>query len=193
MARPASTRVLAGAFARWIPLAIAIVGAFAFVYLAVQQGWRMGADFPQVQLAEDAAARLGAGVAPPSAYDAPEKLDITSSLAPWLAIYDDAGRPVVSSGLLDGRAPQLPAGVLEHARNAGVSRVTWQPRPGVRDATVVRRFDGAARGFVVAGRSLREAERHIADLRSLAVLAMLLTLAASLAAQLALAFLTPAR
>lgn len=187
MSAPAATRPLATALVGWVPLAVGIVGTFGFVYFAVQQQWRMSADFPQVQLAEDAATRLGAGGAP-AAYDAPEKIDIARSLSPWIAIYDDEGRAVAWTGTLDGQAPALPAGVLDHVRTSGASRVTWQPRPGLRDATVVRRVDGAVRGFVVAGRSLREAESHIADLRALAIVGTLFTLAATLAAQLLLSF-----
>ena len=38
----------------------------------------------------------------------------------------------------------------------GEDRLTWQPEPGVRSATVVVHYQGAQAGFVMAGRSLRE-------------------------------------
>jgi hypothetical protein len=168
----------------WVPLAIAIGATGVLVYLAVQQAYRTSANDPQVQMAEDAAAGLGAGRLAAS-YDVAEKVDVAMSLSPWLAVYDERARPEAWSGQLDGLPPVLPRGVYEHVRSAGEERVTWQPRPGVRVATVVRRVGGKRSGFVVAGRSLRETERRVAMLTwtcGLALGAMLLaTLAASLA------------
>jgi hypothetical protein len=50
----------------------------------------------------------------------------------------------------------LPSGVLEFARTHGGHRLSWQPRRGVRQALVIAPVAG--KGFVVAGRSLRETE-----------------------------------
>jgi hypothetical protein len=52
----------------------------------------------------------------------------------------------------------VPAGILDYVRTRGEDRVTWQPEPGVRIAAVVVHFKGTQPGFVLAGRSLREAE-----------------------------------
>jgi hypothetical protein len=46
--------------------------------------------------------------------------------------------------------------VLDHAVAGMPNRVTWQPRDGLRIATVTVRWSG---GTVMAGRSLREVER----------------------------------
>jgi len=42
----------------WLPLAAALTGVFAFIYLTVQQDMRMGLNDPQIQMAEDAAGAL---------------------------------------------------------------------------------------------------------------------------------------
>ena len=47
---------------KWLPLAIATAGLCALVYLTVQQSLRMGANDPQIQMAEDAASQLNTGM-----------------------------------------------------------------------------------------------------------------------------------
>jgi hypothetical protein len=123
-------------------------------YVISQQVLRMSANDPQIQLAEDGASRLREGEAP-AAVVPERKVDMASSLAPFVIIYDDLGRPVASSAKLDGRVPTPPRGVLDNVRSYGEERVTWQPRPGVRIASVVTRTPG---GFVVAGRNMREVQ-----------------------------------
>jgi len=59
-----------------------------------------------------------------------------------------------------GRACGLPPGVLDYVRQNGEDRITWQPRPGVRMASVVVGFGGVKSGFVLAARSLREIEKR---------------------------------
>ena len=181
-------RRLTEALSRWLPIAIAILGVGGAAYVSIQQVHRSMADDPQIEWAEDAAARLAAGGSATS-YDAAEKVDVARSLAPWLAVYDDAGRPLASSGILDGRPPQLPAGVLDAARSRGRHRVTWQPRPGVRVATAICRVPGGTPGFVVAGRSLREAEARVDNLGRIAVAGLLVTWFATFAACLTAALL----
>jgi hypothetical protein len=89
------------------------------------------------------------------------QVDIASSLAPYVVVFDDAGKAVTSSGLLHGQLPNLPAGVFDVTRKAGEDRLSWQPEPGVRSAAVVVHYQGAQAGFVMAGRSLREVENRI--------------------------------
>ncbi len=115
---------------------------------------RMSANDPQIQMAEDAAQQLNAGE--DVAHILPDrKVDIAASLAPFVIVYDNAAQPVASSATLDGATPTPPRGVLEYVRSHSQERVTWQPRPGVRIASVVVR---TANGFVVAGRNIREVE-----------------------------------
>ncbi len=129
------------------------------VYGAVQQDLRQGANDPQIQMAEDAAHALAQGV-PPSSVIPKETIDIAQSIAPFIEAFDEAGNPLVSSGLLRGVVSHLPAGVFAYTKQFGEDRITWQPEPGVRIAAVVVRFDGIQNGFVVAGRSLREVEKR---------------------------------
>lgn len=150
----------------WLPCAIIIVGLSGLLYVVAQQDLRQGANDPQIQLAEDTAARLATGEQPQALLPA-NKIDIASSLSPYLVIYDTAGKPVAGSGQLDGQLPTLPAGVFDSVRKDGEDRVSWEPRGGVRSAVVVTQIKGSRGGFVLAGRSLRETEIRIDELGKL--------------------------
>lgn len=174
-------RYIAAVLLYWVPLAVAITLLCGLVYAAVQQSYRQGANDPQVQMATDAAAALGAGQ-PASAVVPAAKVQMASSLAPYLVVYDDAGRVLAASAELNGTTPPLPPGVLDAARTRGENRVTWQPAPAVRSAAVVVRYGGAQPGFVLAGRSLREVESRAERLTLIVGAAWVITLGATLAA-----------
>src|SRR5437773_8788820 len=86
---------------RAIAAAAAATIASMFVYAAVQQTYRSGANDPQVQLAQDATARLLAG-APTNTVLPRDTVDLSFSLAPFVIVYDAADRPVIGSGRLEG-------------------------------------------------------------------------------------------
>ncbi len=142
----------------WLVAALLVSGVYFTLYAAVQQALRIGANDPQIQLAEDTAARLGQGR--PAADPVGDAVDVATSLAPFLIVYDPSGHVVASSAQLAGRTPMLPAGVLHDATPGHEDRLTWQPRPGVRLASVVV---ATPQGYVLAGRSLREVERRERD------------------------------
>jgi hypothetical protein len=185
-------RRLSNVLRHWLPVAATVVVLSGLVYAAVQQALRQGANDPQIQMAHDAADALARGSAArdviPSA-----SVDVARSLAPFVIVFDDAGRAVASSGLLHGRVPVPPGGVLASSRAGEDHRVTWQPEPGVRVAAVVVRCEGASPGFVVAGRSLLEFERRESHTAFFAGAAFIAALVASLAAvAFGELFLTPA-
>ena len=172
LARPAllfNAAVLAG---------ISTVLALA-LYAIPQQVLRLGANDPQVQMAGDLAARLEQGASLAEAVPA-ASIDMARSLAPFVIVYDDQGRPLASQATLNGGIPAPPGGVFDYVRMRGEERVSWQPVRGsknsVRIAAVVLRVNGAHPGFVLAGRSLREVEAReelVGHLAGLAWLAML--------------------
>jgi hypothetical protein len=153
----------------WLPLAVVTAGLCGLVYLTVQQSLRMGANDPQIQMAEDTASHLNAGAGVESVVPS-TKVEITGSLAPFLMVFDDSGKILASSATLHTVVPAYPLGVLEYTRKNGQDRITWQPEVGVRMATVVVRYD---KGFVLAGRSLREIEKRESQAEQLSGLAML--------------------
>ena len=170
-------------FVIWAPVAAAATVICLFVNLAVQQSFRTSADDPQIQLAEDTA--TGQMVEPQrQPREGLPAVDIGSSLASWVAVYDDTGRPVVSSGRLHGIMPELPPGIFDYVREHGLDRVTWKPEAGLRIALIVVRTDGANPHFVASGRSLRETERRIDSLNLISLLGWVGALIAALLATL---------
>ncbi len=143
----------------WFSLVIVITIMSGLVYAAVQQDLRQSANDPQIQMAQDLANQLSRGSDPFSLF-AKDKVDIATSLAPYLIVYSQSGAPLVSSAVLDGQTPEIPAGVLDFTRRFGEDRLTWQPKPEVRSAVVVVYYQGVKSGFVLAGRSLREVEKR---------------------------------
>ncbi len=169
---------------RWLPLAVAATVLAGTSFLIGQQMLRTGANDPQVQLAEDAAARLQAGASPADVIPANET-DIATSLAPWVIVYglDRKPLPGADSATLDGKPADYPTPVFDNVPLGGPrDQVTWQPRPGVRAATVVVSFKG---GWVVAGRSLRLVEEREDLVAELAIAGWLAALAATAVAVLA--------
>ncbi len=158
--------LLRRAVAFFIPAALVLSVACGLGYASVQQALRGGANDPQVQLAEDAAAALASGGTPDSVVGpgsavaglaGPGTVDAAVSLAPFVVVYDASGAPLASNARLDGAVPAPPAGVLAAATASGRNTVTWQPRVGVRIATVSVPWPG---GTVLAGRSLRTVEQR---------------------------------
>lgn len=149
--------------------------AFA-LYAIPQQVLRTGLNDPQIQMAGDLTARLEQGVAPAEAVPA-GAVDMARSLAPFVIVYDDQGRPVASQGVLEKKTPAPPSGVFDFVRTHGEERVSWQPilgsAHGVRIAAVMMRVGGAHPGFVLAGRNMREVEAREGQVEQMAGLTWL--------------------
>ena len=143
---------------QWIPLAVGISAITFIIYLTIQQDIRIGANDPQIQMAEDAASALNEGHSIPLS----GKIDILKSLAPFTIMYDKNGNVIRSNAVLNGKTPSIPKGVLTGTvrdsmgtTQLGENRVTWQPQDGVRLATVVVAYN---KGYIVVGRNMREVE-----------------------------------
>jgi hypothetical protein len=144
---------------RFIPLSLLATCIFAAVYISEQQMLRTEANDPQIQLAEDTAARLSTKEDTVEVTSLP-RVDISHSLSPFVIVYDANGKVIAASGELNGKIPQLPSGVLAFTKEHDDDRLTWQPQAGVRIAAVVKHFSGRTTGYVLAGRSLREVEKR---------------------------------
>ncbi|KAA6457944.1 hypothetical protein DYQ86_21510 [Acidobacteria bacterium AB60] len=152
------------------------------LYAIPQQILRNGANDPQIQMATDLAARLDGG---PGVADGLLQaqlsansgvIDMARSLSPFLIVYDDQGNPLGSNAQLNGATPAPPRGVFDYVRSHGEERVTWEPIRAshtLRIAAVVERVKGPHPGFVLAGRSMREVEARIEQVRQMAGLTWL--------------------
>jgi hypothetical protein len=179
--------VIRRALAFFLPVAVLATLCCGFVYAAVQQDLRMGANDPQLQLAEDAARALDAG-APAATLVESAKVDAAVSLAPFIVILGPTGHVLATDGQLDGHDPVPPPGVLDAARQNPPNAVTWEPRAGVRIATVTVPWHG---GTVLAGRSLREVERQEDSILLIVAAAWLVMLGALAVTAVVAAWLWP--
>lgn len=136
---------------------VTVISLFCgIVYVTGQQILRIGANDPQIQLAEDNANDLSNNQ---PAMIMGQTIDMAKSLASFVIIYDQNGNPQNSSAQLNGSTPTVPAGVFNSVRDNGEDRITWQPESGVRIAAVITSYQNSSgSGFVLAGRSLREVE-----------------------------------
>jgi hypothetical protein len=141
----------------FLPLVLVFSVMAMTIYVAVQQDLRQSAYDPQIEIAEDLANYLADGKSPNIANS---QVDISKSLAPFVSVFDGKEQPTFSTGTLNGKPPTVPEGVFAYAKAHSQDRITWQPQPGVRMATVVVYFKGQSEGYVIAGRSLREVENR---------------------------------
>ncbi len=149
------------------------------LYAVVQQNYRTSLNDPQIQISEDIAAGLSEGR---SLNQFNQQVDISKSLASFIIVYDDTGKPVASSGALDGKVPVPPNGVLEYTRQHKEDRISWEPKPGVRSAIVINRFaTDKASGFVLVGRSMKEVEARQSRLLQMIGAGLVVTLLVSFA------------
>ncbi len=136
--------------------------------ITMQQMLRRGANQPQIDMVDWYAGEITAGEDPGNAIP-PGYVDAERSLQPFVIFYDDQGKPGPGTGYLDQALPAPPSGVFDFVRKQGSENLTWQPRPGVRLASVIKRVNGKKAGFVLAARSLRLVEEQETLLRRIAI------------------------
>lgn len=141
--------------APWLGSVLILVIIFGTIYGVVQQAQRLGANMPQIQMAEDTAALLNKETRPQVLTQG--DVNIQSSLAPFLIVYSKSGKLVSGSGFLNGKVPTAPIGVLTNSNNKDYSTVTWQPSSDVRIAAVTV---AANNYYVLSGRNLKEVEKN---------------------------------
>ncbi len=148
-----------------LSIAFIVVSAiFGTIEVVGQQILRQDANDPQIQMAQDAATALNSGASPTSLVSG--KIDPSTSLAPFIIIYDDSGQVAASNGSINGHTPTMPSGSLTASKGRDYHVVTWQPQSDVRIAAV----NVAANHYiVVAGRSLKEVERREGHILQLVV------------------------
>ncbi len=165
----------------WLPYAFTITLLIGFIYGTIQQHIRTAANDPQIYLAENLATDLFNNKNP-SAQLSGQSIDIASSVAPFVILYDSNGRAADGTGRLNDQLPSLPRGVYDYAQKHGEDRITWQPQKNVRVAVVVRYYQNSKHaGFVLAGKNLREIEHEENQQLQLSVIAWAVGLIGTLA------------
>lgn len=143
--------------------ATVITLAIAFTYLTAQQVLRLSANDPQAEAAGNLQSILEQGE-PAESFNSPTPVDPQKSLTTFAVVYDESGKPLAGSVSVDGQLPAPALEVLEQAKGKTDHRVTWQPKEGVKIASVVRHFGGQTPGYVLVGRSLAEIDQRAQQL-----------------------------
>ncbi len=151
-----------------VALAVALTLLGGAAAITMQQMLRRGANQPQIDMAQWYAGEIGAGEAPGNVIP-PGYVDLERSLQPFVIFYDEQGNPGPGTGYLEQKIPSPPPGVFAFVRIHGSENVTWEPQPGVRVASVVRRINSKTPGFILAGRSLRLVEEQESLLRRMVI------------------------
>jgi hypothetical protein len=137
----------------WVTGALLITVVAFLAWLSYGLSLRNGADRQPLRSAARAAGQLASGAPPGSVL--PPTINMASDPAPFVIVFDARHHILASSGHLGGRTPALPAGVLAWVAAHGQDRITWQPRPGLREAAVIEPYAGLHPGFVLAAQSLQ--------------------------------------
>jgi hypothetical protein len=132
--------------------------AAAVTYLVAQHvGRRAADDIPRALVSQVVGNLSRPAAAADLAVPGPANA-LSSQSTPFVIVYDPAHAVVRSSIRLD-ETPGVPGGVLDEAAMRGETRVTWQPRAGVREAVVAQPWVGpTGSGVVVAGLGLGPTE-----------------------------------
>ena len=93
----------------WLAGVVVITIFCGLVYGSIQQVLRLGANDPQIQMSQDIAAKISQNQ---STLDLipQEKVDISKSLAPFIIVFDENGKPIASSAILNNMTPVPPSG-----------------------------------------------------------------------------------
>jgi hypothetical protein len=142
----------------WLPRIAAVVVVtvlFGTVSVALQQFDRLSANDAPLRLASQVAAELREGQS--ATLNAQPHVDLERSLAVFVVVEDAQGGATAGSGFLTDSLVSLPTGVLASAAQSGQDDVTWEPKPGLRFATVTLKVGNQ---FVSAGQSLKPSENR---------------------------------
>ncbi len=167
-------------FSQWLPLSVAIVIIYAFIYLIVQQYIRQSANEILAQIAIDATEKIDAGVTAVQVVKDMHPADMEKSLAPFIILYGAGGEPLAGSAFLHGKIPVPPQGVFDYAAQNGAYNISWQPEPNARSAILVQSCTIEGKnGYLLSGRSLREIEQRELLVRQQVTVGTFITLVAT--------------
>lgn len=150
--------------------AVVLTLSVGVAYGVGQQVLRSSANDPQVEITEGVADALNQGQ-DPQAFGSLAPVDLEKSLSPFVIVLDQDGKVIAGTAMLDGQTPTPPSGVVDAAKAKGENRLTWEPKPKVRVAAVVKPYSfkdasstTSVEGFVLAGKSLREVDARAQNL-----------------------------
>ena len=163
----------------WIVLAAVSTALAGLGYVVTQQTIRMSANLDPLKATLQIKDILKQGV-DPSRIIPPTQLELKDNYSVFAAVFDEKGNALSSSVMVDGKTPNLPAGLFENAKMKGENKFTWEPKSNLREAAVVVPYNAevtegtstkATSGFILSGQPLTEYEKNIEVIMRLAVAA----------------------
>ena len=146
----------------WFMLMLAGIFSVGCAYVCIQQSLRLSANEPAASAAKQVLVKLQNGGTPKNVL--PEKTDLSTSITPFVYVYDENQRLAATSAAYGNEDITYPKSVLSEIDKRGESRVTWQPKLGLRFATVGMKYSG---GYIIGCYSLSESENTISRIGSL--------------------------
>lgn len=138
-------------------LTIFLISLFSgLVFIATQQSLRLSADDPQVQITQDILNSLSQGADPKQL--SPTTVDMAGATSAFVIIYDNNQKAVGTTVELDKKTPVPSPQVFEKTKKNNENRFTWEPKKGLRQATVMVKYKD---GYVLVGKSLGEIENRV--------------------------------
>lgn len=157
---------------------------FGTIYGVVQQTYRNNANDPQVEVVDQVSNLISQDIPLDAILGSSDQIDMAKSLGLFVMIFDKDKKLVSASAQLDGQTPTPPDGTFDSAKQDGGNRFTWQPKDGVRVATILKAVDD--KGYVLAARSLREVENREQQLLHIILISWIISVVLSLLLTLAL-------
>jgi hypothetical protein len=151
------------AVAIFVTLVALVSVLFVTIYCSAHTVFRQQANDPQIEVTEQVAGIVRQGIPLNAIISNAEQIDLASSKALFVMIFDKERTLVGSSAQLNGAAPSVPSEVFDQANEKGEYRFDFEPTENLKFAGVMKKIDDSA--YVLAGRSLSEMEVRVATLK----------------------------
>ncbi len=151
---------------RAVAIFVALVALVSVLFISIcysaRTVFRQQANDPQIEVTEQVAGIVRQGVPIDAIVSSAEQIDLNSSKALFVMIFDNERSLAGSSAQLNGEAPSVPSEVFDKTNEMGEYRFDFEPSENLKFAGVMKKIDDSA--YVLAGRSLSEMETRAAAL-----------------------------
>jgi len=148
-------------FLNGLPISLLFSLTCFLIYIIAQQVYRLSANDPQYQLAQELGNGLERGIEPQNLTKNLPNVDLENTISPFHIIINKEGKILCTNATLSGLYPVLPSGMIQHAWEVKEEAITWQPKPGIREAAVLLVAGKDKNYLVIAGKSLKRVAERI--------------------------------
>lgn len=161
---------------RWLFGALVLTAVFGTIYKVGQISLESTLYDPLTYEAVDKAWATAITAEKDGRLKAPfsSQVDVEKTQSSFLTVYNKDKKVVGSSGVLDENTPQLPSEFLDNTNPFVRNYFSWEPKPGVHLAGVT--VSAGNYGYVLAGRSMSETDRHLDRLTKTVIVGWLASL-----------------